>query len=89
MRASVDVRSHQEGDAIKLAVGHPAIKTASIITGLLLQLPSARLRSRVLAMVVQAVDITNEPLVDDLDTDERSNGNGAGRLHDGTGSTGE
>jgi hypothetical protein len=49
-KTAITVRSQHEGDAVKLALDHPALKAASVITGLLLQLPP-ELRPQVMHIV--------------------------------------
>lgn len=86
-RASIHVNSQHEGDAVKLALGHPAIKAASVITGLLLQLPPS-VRPQVM-QIVEAQLVMALPF-DVLDAEPSSNGSEL-RLRDGasTRDTGE
>ena len=84
-RASINVRSQHEADAVKLALEHPAIRAASVITGLLLQL-QPDLRRSVLRLVDTSLLIAN------AEPDETGNGDEpAMRLLDGSdqGGTGE
>lgn len=48
MKMTIDVRSREEGDAIRLAMEDPETRAHMVITGLLLQLPDMEARSRVL-----------------------------------------
>ena len=92
-RASITVNSQHEGDAVKLAMGHPAIKAASVITGLLLQLPSS-VRPTVMQIVEQQLVVAlplfddDEPAVLGAGIGSSSNGDDQLRLLDGSGTSG-
>jgi hypothetical protein len=84
-RASITVRSQHEADAVKLSLKHPALRTASVITGLLLQVPSD-LRGQVLQLAHASLRLASMSF--DEPDEITGNGDGALRLHDG-GDTGE
>jgi len=60
MRRSIEVQSHREGDALNAALGSPVIRTVSVITGLLLELPGEAVRGRVLALVQASLQLAGD-----------------------------
>jgi hypothetical protein len=88
-RASIIVHSQHEADAVRLSLGHPAIRAAAVITGLLLQVP-AELRPQIMQIVEQSLVLAGTSFVEPgIEIDP--NGEQQLRLHDGAngGSTGE
>lgn len=81
MKISVDLKNRQEGDALKLALTHPALKTASVMTGLLLELPTDYVRHCVLTIVQQSVRLATYPT--DAPPEVAADNGNLGRIHDG------
>lgn len=56
MKVAVEVRDRQEAAALKAALGDPQTRAATVIVGVLLQLPTDRARVRVLAFVKDCLE---------------------------------
>lgn len=56
MKASIDVRNRDEGDAIKRAFEDPTFHAFAILVGVLANLPTDRARRRVLSWVADKFD---------------------------------
>jgi hypothetical protein len=77
MKINLDVQSRAEGDAIKVALEDPTTRAITTISGILLQLPDARARRRVVGWFVDQMTPESRPIQPLL------------RLHDADGTSGD
>jgi hypothetical protein len=82
MKVSIDVTSRSEGDALKLAMEDPITRTITMMSGMLVGLPSDRARRRVLRWMLDS-------WADDTLAGPREQQIPLFRLHDGDGTSGE
>lgn len=59
MKASLEVQSRREGDAIRAGLEDPVMRAMVTITGALKELPSDRARERVMRYVADMLDESN------------------------------